>query len=244
VEVQPPQASEVMSQRLARWARLLTFRASSAELGALDRGDLALGLAATWLVGMGRYWDDPGAVLLQHLGVGSIVYVFVLALLLWAIIWPLGAAGWSYGRVLTFVALVAPPAILYAVPVERVTSLQVARTVNVWFLGVVATWRVALLLFFLRRHARLTYPRLIVGSLVPLTLIVNALTALNLERAVFDIMGGLRESGTAADNAYVALITITVFADLAFLPVVIAYLVLVALATRARRGQARMHGAP
>lgn len=73
-----------------------------------------LGLAATWVVGMGRYWDDPRAVLLQHLGLGSIAYVFVMALLLWLVIWPLGAARWSYKRVLTFVALVAPLGLLNA----------------------------------------------------------------------------------------------------------------------------------
>jgi hypothetical protein len=228
-----------MSQRLARWARLLTFRASVADLSALDRRDLLLGLVATWIVGMGRYWDDSRAVLLQHLGLGSIAYVFVLALFLWLVIWPLGPADWSYGRVLTFVALVAPPAILYAVPIERFVSLPAARTINAWFLAIVAAWRVGLLLFFLRRNARLTYPRVIVGSLVPLTLIVNALTALNLERAVFDIMGGLREPGTAGDSAYAVLVSITMFADLAILPVMIAYLVLVSFAVRERRERAQ-----
>lgn len=77
--------------------------------------------------------------------------------------------------------------------------------------------------------------RLIVGSLVPLTLIVNALTALNLERAVFDVMGGLREPGTASDDGCGVLVLITVFADLALVPVLVAYLVLVSFALRERR---------
>jgi hypothetical protein len=225
--------------RVSRWARILTFRAAAADLSDLDRRDLALGLLATWIVGMGRYWDDPSAVLLQHLGAGSVAYVFVLSLLLWLVIWPLAPAGWSYLRVSTFVSLVAPPAILYAIPIERFTSLATARGVNAWFLAIVAAWRVALLVFFLRRHAQLTYPRLIVGSLLPLTLIVNALVALNLERAVFDIMGGLREPGTSADTAYGVLFTITLFADLAFLPVFVGYLVLVGVAQRERRETAR-----
>ena len=228
-----------MSPRLGRWARLLTFRASAGDLVSLDQRDLLLGLAATWIVGMGRYWDDPRAVLLQRLGLGSVVYVFVLAVLLWLVIWPLGPNQWSYRRVLTFVALVAPPAILYAFPIERFTALSTARSVNAWFLATVAAWRVGLLLFFLRRHAALTYPRVIVGSLVPLTLIINALTALNLERAVFDIMGGLRDPGTPADSAYGVLILITLFADMAFLPVLAAYLVLVSLALRERREAAQ-----
>ena len=41
--------------------RFLTFRASRDELLAPDRRHLAFGLACTWVVGMGRYWDDPGA---------------------------------------------------------------------------------------------------------------------------------------------------------------------------------------
>jgi hypothetical protein len=228
-----------MRERLFRWGRVLSFRASTDDLAALGHRDLVFGLGATWIVGMGRYWDDPRAVLLQRVGVGSIVYVFVMALLLWAVIWPLGALKWSYARVLTFVALVAPPAILYAVPIERFASLETSRTVNAWFLAVVAAWRVGLLLFFLRRHAQLTYPRLMVGALVPLTLIINALVALNLERAVFDIMGGLREPGTSSDAAYEVLVLITLFADMAFLPVLLAYLVLVSLAWREKRDAAR-----
>ena len=119
-----------LGSRLARWARLLTFRATEAELAALDRQDLLLGLLATWVVGIGRYWDDPGASFGQHLGVGSVAYVFALALLLWLILWPLAPTRWSYVRVLTFVTLVAPPAILYALPVERFASLATARSIN------------------------------------------------------------------------------------------------------------------
>lgn len=38
--------------------------------------------------------------------------------------------------------------------------------------------------------------------LLPLALVVVALTLLNLERSVFDVMSGLREDGTASDTAY------------------------------------------
>jgi hypothetical protein len=50
--------------------RILTFRASRQELEDLDRRHLCFGLARTWIVGIGRWWDDPGARLLQHLGLG------------------------------------------------------------------------------------------------------------------------------------------------------------------------------
>ena len=184
-------------------SRLLTFRLSADGFLKFDRGHLVLGLVLTWIVGIGRWWDDPGASILQHLGVGSVIYVFLLAAILWMIIKPLNPANWSYSHVLTFVALTSPPAILYAIPVERFTDLATARSLNVWFLATVALWRVALLFFYLRRNARLKYVALFTASLLPLTAIVTTLTILNLEKAVFDIMGGLRESGTSNDSAYV-----------------------------------------
>jgi len=51
------------------------------ELGGMH---LMFGLLCAWLAGMGRYWDDPGAHLLQRLGVGSVIYVFALSFLLLA----------------------------------------------------------------------------------------------------------------------------------------------------------------
>lgn len=213
--------------------RLLTFRASRAELAGLGRPELALGLSATWIVGMGRWWDDPGAHLVQHLGLGSIVYVFVLAFLLWLLIKPLGPKNWSYHGVLTFVALTSPPAILYAIPVERFLSLDAARQANVWFLAFVAAWRVSLLAFYLRRLAQLPWYAVIVATLLPLTAIVSALTALNLERAVFDVMSGLREEGTAGDQAYGVLIALTVFSVVLVGPLLLVY----ALTWYARRSR-------
>jgi hypothetical protein len=177
---------------------------------------------------MGRYWDDPGAKLLQHMGLGSIIYIFVLSAMLWLLIWPLRPKDWSYFNVLTFVALTSPPAILYAIPVERIYSLETARSMNVWFLATVAAWRVALLIFFLRRYAQLGAFHIIIASLLPLTMIVTALTVLNLERAVFNIMGGLREGGgTASDSAYAVLWVLTFFSSVLFIPLLLCYIGLV-----------------
>jgi hypothetical protein len=204
-------------------ARLLTFRASREELVGLGKSHLAFGLIATWIVGMGRWWDDPNAHLVQQLGIGSLVYVFVLAFLLWLLIKPLRPADWSYRGVLTFVALTSPPAILYAIPVERFLDLDAARQINVWFLGLVATWRVGLLAFYLRRLARLPWYAVLVATLLPLTVIVATLAALNLERAVFDVMGGLREEGTASDGAYGVLVALTLVSSMLVVPLLIVY---------------------
>lgn len=220
--------------------RLLMFRASADELRALNQRHLAFGLVCTWLVGMGRWWEDPGASLLQHLGLGSVAYVFVLALFLWLVLWPLKPAHWSLVNVLIFVSLTSPPAILYAIPVRHGLALPTAQTVRLWLLAVVAGWRVALLFFYLRRGAGLTGGRWSLAGLFPLLLIVFVLTALNLERVVFDFMGGLRATDrTVNDGAYGVLVMISMIAMLAFLPLLAAYLVMSVNSVLAQGGRRR-----
>ena len=214
------------SEVIKTTARLLTFRASETELASLGLNHLLLGLACTWIVGVGRYWDNPRVGLLQHLGVGSVVYIFALSLFLWLIVWPLKPQHWSYMRVLTFVSLVSPPAILYAIPLEMMFGVATANEANVFLLGVVALWRVSLLFYFLRVLARLDVASLVVVGLLPLTLIVVVLTWLNLEKAVFELMGGLRER-TPNDDAYIVLAYLTLLSLLLFVPLQLFYIVLV-----------------
>jgi hypothetical protein len=123
-------------------------------------------------VGIGRYYDNERVGLLQHLGVGSVIYVLLLSLFLWLLVWPLQPRNWSYLRVAAFVSLVSPPAILYAIPVEYLFSVEVADSWNALFLGIVATWRVALLIFFLRRLAELKWLKVGIATLLPLSIIV------------------------------------------------------------------------
>lgn len=204
-----------LSSLLLTNARILAFRASADEFHSLGRPHLLLGLLWTWLAGMGRYWDHPNPHLLQSLGVGSLVYVGVLSGFLWAVLWPLRPARHSFPRLLAFVCLVSPPAFLYAVPVERFLSLDGATLANITFLGVVALWRLALLLQFIRISGGLTWFRTGVAGLLPMMLIVAALVFLNLEKAVFNIMGGL-VNRTANDGAYLVLVGITFLSVYAF----------------------------
>src|SRR5262245_45513490 len=104
------------------------------EFAALGRSHLVVALICTWLVGMGRWWDDPGANLAQHVGLGSLSYVFVLSALIWLVVLPLRPMLWSYTRTLTFVAMTSPPAILYAIHVERTYALDTASCHNLWYL--------------------------------------------------------------------------------------------------------------
>lgn len=204
--------SEVLS---TAW-RLLTFRAVRPDMARLGTLYLGMGLLFAWIAGVGRYWDNPRADLWQKLGLGSVVYVLVMAAILYAIVMPLKPRNWSYQGVLTFVALTSPPAFLYAIPVERFMPVEDAQGINVLFLGIIAAWRVALLILYLRRAAGLTRFEVLVGSLLPLALVVTILTILNLEHAVFEIMGGLDpESQTAKDAAYAVLLTITMLSVMA-----------------------------
>lgn len=74
--------------------------------------------------------------------------------------------------------------------------------------------------------ARLSALSIAVAALLPITLIIVVLTVLNLERAVFDVMGGLREAGTANDSAYGILVGLTLFSMILFVPLLTCYVVL------------------
>jgi hypothetical protein len=209
---------------LADQRDILLFRPFKPDLKQHRLAYFAWGLFVTWLAGLGRYWDHPNAEPWQYAGLGSLAYVFVLAIVLWAMVAPLYPRNWSYSNVLIFVMLTSLPAVLYAIPVEKFLSPAAAQTANVIFLAIVAGWRVALLFAFLKHAGGLNGSRAFVATFLPLAGIVTALTVLNLEKAVFDIMGGGHES-TANDAAYMILFLITVLSVIASPFLLIAYLV-------------------
>lgn len=204
--------------------RLLSFRISKEEMLGFNQKHFIAGLTGTWLVGIGRYWDDPGASTLQHMGLGSVIYIFCLSAFVWLIILPFKVKNWKYFNVVTFISLTSFPALLYAIPVERFFPLDTAARINVWFLIIVASWRLALLFKFMKRYC--DFPGYIVTAvtLLPVCLIINVLSLLNLERAVFEIMGGVRDK-TANDNAYVVLLIITTISYIFILPLIITYII-------------------
>ncbi|HLM00387.1 MAG TPA: hypothetical protein VK400_04975 [Pyrinomonadaceae bacterium] len=214
--------------------RLLTFRSTREEILNFGRAHLAFGLISTWLVGVGRYWDNAEAGFLQHLGVGSVVYIFALSLLLWFVAKPFCRKDWSYFYVLTFVSLVSPPAVLYAIPVQMFCGIDRANDINAAFLLIVSVWRAALLVFFLKRFAGLNLGYVLVATLLPVTMIVFALVMLNLEKAVFSLMGGFANR-TPNDEAFAVLALISFFAMLAFPVLLVVYVVLVMLEFAGKR---------
>lgn len=216
--------------------RVLTFRRPSPAIATHWQAYLAFGLACTWLAGIGRYWDSPRAAWWQHLGLGSLAYVVVLAAILWLLLMPLRPARWSYRNVLVFVCLTAPPALLYAIPVERFLSLDAAQATNAWFLGIVAIWRVALLAWFLARVAALRWHVIVVATLLPITLIVVVLAMLNLEHVVFNIMAGISEEQRSPNDLAYLVVVVIAFWSVLLAPVLfIAYLVMAFNAWSAQR---------
>ena len=196
--------SKVLSDQIS----LLLFRPFKPNIAQYGHLYLAWGLFTTWLVGIGRYWDHPSAQFWQYWGLGSVSYVFFLALLIWVIAAPLRPDNWSYRNVLIFVALTSLPALLYAIPVEKFMALHDAQSTNVKFLAIVALWRVALLFKFLRSVAGFDGWTVTIVGLLPLVIIVTVLVALNLEQAVFNIMGSGGRP-TQNDSSYTILSLIT-----------------------------------
>jgi hypothetical protein len=91
-------------------------------------------------------------------------------------------------------------------------AADAARSANAWFLAVVAAWRVALLAVFLKRIGGLSAGAVVVATLLPLSIIAVALTIMNVEHVVFDIMSGTREEDRSPnDTAYVVVFVISYF---------------------------------
>lgn len=221
--------------------RFLTFRPVSAAVHTQWRLFLIAGLVFTWLAGIGRYWDNPRAHVWQKLGLGSVVYVFMLALLIWAVMAPLRPRNWSYRNVLLFLTLTAPPALLYAIPVEKFMPWDAALQANVAFLGAVSIWRVALYVRFLRRTAGMNVGGVIVGTLLPLSIIVFVIAVLNLEHVVFNLMGGLRPQDLSPnDAAYQLVVTLALLSFFVAPLLLVVYLILIVLAVRAKSRSARL----
>lgn len=202
--------------------KLLTFKLSREEMLKFNKRHFILGLIGTWVVGMGRYWDDVGANWVQHLGLGSVIYIFVLALFIWLILLPFKIKNWNYFTVVTFIGLTSFPAIFYAIPVEKFLSIETSNTINVWFLAIVAAWRLALLYYFLKHFTKLSKGNIITVTLMPICVIISVLTILNLHRVVFNIMGGMRNP-TPHDSSYLVLMLLTGLSLILSIPLLIAY---------------------
>lgn len=181
--------------RALPWAmlwRVMSGRATPEEVRVFGDRELAVGALACWVVGIGRCWDDPRAQFLQRLGLGSVAYPFVLGALLWLLFWPWRIPHWRYKALVAYIALCAPPAILYAVPVEMFLSRDSALIYNSAALAIVAFWRVALLHRYFRVGAGLGGFTALVATVLPVAAIVIGMAMINVSTGVFAAMGGFR----------------------------------------------------
>lgn len=218
-------------------ARTCFCRLRREELNSFGLSHLGVALGLTWLAGIGRYWDSPRASGLQQLGLGSVAYLLLMSGMIWLLSLPLQLRGWRYARIATYLGFTAPLAFLYAIPVERWMSVEDAMSANAAFLGVVAAWRLVLLFRLFRLTGELSAVASAVLTLLPVAFIVTALSALNLEQATFQFMGGLREPPTSADASYRIVVALSLAALLAVVPLLIAYVaVVVRRRPRAARG--------
>lgn len=201
--------------------RFAFFRITSQELKTLGWPHLTVGLLLVWLAGVGRHWDDAEAKILQSLGVGSLIYVFFLAAYLWLMIWPLRPRNWSYFQVLTAICFTAPPALLYAIPIERWLEIETSQIANLWALGIVALWRVALFVFFLVRSSQLNWWRALVGVLFSMSIIVCVLYLNNIAASIADGMAGTRAPQSTPVQEFTK--STIALASYSFLPLFFAY---------------------
>lgn len=172
----------------------LLFRIDAERIKRFGWAHLALGLIFTWIVGIGRWYDDEKAIDLQQLGVGSLLYVFVLALVIW--IFGKGIANrrnWRYFTVLVYVTLTAPPAIIYALPVEKFFELDIAVKINLWFLAFVAAWRVALLVRLYAVLGEMNRLQTAICATLPVSLIIFIISSAGFANQIVNAMGGLRK---------------------------------------------------
>lgn len=217
--------SEFLEELVPTVMGFLTFKSVKPDLKNFGNHYLGFGILSAWIAGIGRYWDHPRADLWQYLGLGSVVYIFVLAFILWLMILPLRPENWSYKSVLIFVGMTSPLAFAYAIPVEKFMSLENAQFINLVFLLIVAIWRLCLLFRFLASSARLQGSTLAIAILFPMAIIVVVLTVLNLDHAILDIMAGMR-GGTSGDTAYLVVSLISLFAVFASPALAIWYVVI------------------
>lgn len=224
--------SAILAEIWKTQIRFLRFQSVNPDLKNHSRAYLVFVLLVSWMVGIGRYWDHPNALIWQYAGLGSVAYIFVLSAFIWIVIMPLQPKNWTYTHVLVFVGLTSLPAVLYAIPVETFMSMDLAQSTNAWFLGIVALWRVALYIKFLVTVARLNLLRVIVGTLLPLSAIVVALMVLNLEHVVFQIMAGNRaDTVSVHDAAYGVIIFLSILSYIAFPVTLILYVVAICYRT-------------
>jgi hypothetical protein len=184
---------ETLLTALRDFARFAFFQPLKGDVAKHWRTYLAIGAGLTWIVGLGRYWDNESAPLLLRSGITSLLYAVVLSGFIWLLVLGLKPERWSYRNVLLMVTMTALPGLIYAIPVEMFMDAQSASATNMIFLAIVAVWRMALYYTFLKRVSKLPAYPLLVAWLLPPAIIVAALGVYGALYAIAAGMGGVRD---------------------------------------------------
>ncbi len=181
--------------------RFVTFRMDTALCDRLSWRHFAIGLLLTWLVGIARNWDLPSAPIWASLGLASVAYIFAMAFAIWFFTLWLAEKKPSYWRTLTMVALTATPGLIYGIPVEMMMDLPAAKSTNLAFLFLVATYRVALALTYMCRAHGFSFWQSFFTLGAPICAIIIGLHASGRVQTVLDMMGGNRDRGHTVSEA-------------------------------------------
>lgn len=193
---------------------VLLLRITSERIRRFGWWHLFLGVAVTWLVGVGRWYDDPMADPVRLTGVGSIVYVLFLGTFIYLVARPLASADSplrNAGKVIIAVMLTAAPAALYAFPIERFGDPDLHLNYNTAALFVVSTWRVMMFYSILRQGGEMDKKQTWAVMLVVISVILGVLGFFGVLGAVANSMGGFRDAAeergaTLAGYAFLAAI--------------------------------------
>lgn len=203
-----------MNEAVSALRRTLTLSLEPSAVARFGRTHLAVALALVWIAGMGRHWDDERAGPWMRSGVFSIGYALALAMLLHLSSLALRPRFPSYFRTLVCVGFTAPPALLYALPVERWMEPEFAIDCNLGFLFVVACWRVLAWIAWLHRVQGLPIRMALTSAALPLAGIVSALALLNLHHVTIDTMSGIQRPRSPEHDSYEAVVVLSVIAVL------------------------------
>ncbi len=172
--------------------RFVTFRSNQELCDRFSWKHFAVGLVLTWMVGIARNWDLATAPVWASLGLASVAYIFFMAAGIWVFTRFIAFPSIPYMKVLTMVSLTAAPGLIYGIPVEMFMAPQDARSTNVVFLFLVASYRVALALQYLCLAGRLNLIQSFFTLGSPISAIVVGLHMTGRVQMVFDLMGGNR----------------------------------------------------
>lgn len=167
---------------------------------AASRHAIWLGLLFVFSAGFAREYDgedllhEPWHLFLPL--VASLLTSTILFGVLWIVLhgwWTLPNEWRTFQSFVTLYWMTAPLAWIYAIPVERIFSPLGATQANFWFLGIVAVWRVVLMIrvvsvVFQAPPMRVIFPFMLFADGVLLTLLSIVPTP------VLAIMGGVRLS--------------------------------------------------